>query len=229
LPNLASALPVLALMLTLTISGCTSAPAAPTTSEPTASVTPSVPEQEAVAIVGDSYSAGLGAGSGMVTTWPERIELAGHTVQNLSINRAGYVQANDKQETLVTQSARIDPGTDAVVFFGSRDDDDDASVIYDAATEAFGNALGVVPANRVLVVGPAWPNALPPVEVRRARIALRDAASTMGVKFVDPLKDGWFIGKSDFVGPDGMQLTDEGHIYVTTKLGPMISELLEAP
>jgi hypothetical protein len=150
-------------------------------------------------------------------------------VQNLSINGAGYVQTNDKQETLVTQSARIDPGTDAVVFFGSRDDDDDPSLIYDAATEAFGNALGVVPANRALVVGPAWPNALPPVEVRRARIALRDAASTMGVEFVDPLKDGWFIGKSDLIGPDGMQLTDNGHIYLTTKLGPLISELLEAP
>ena len=39
---------------------------------------------------------------------------------------------------------------------------------------------------------------------------------------VDPLADGWFVGRPEFIGADGVHPTDAGHAYMADKIVPLI-------
>jgi len=39
---------------------------------------------------------------------------------------------------------------------------------------------------------------------------------------VDPIAGRWFVGRSDLIGPDGVQPNGAGHTYLAAKLAPLI-------
>jgi lysophospholipase L1-like esterase len=196
-----------------------------------ASTVPSVsaaPEAEApqLTTIGDSYTIGSNMDSGKTARWPSLLTLDGSVrIQNLAVGSVGYGQPGPNGETFVTQSEDIDPESDAVMFFGSRNDISPRLVPAAAAT-AIGNALKVVPANKVLVVGPAWISAQVPAEIRADRDAIAAAAADAGVRFVDPLEEGWLVGDPELIGSDGVHPTDKGHAFLKEKIKPLVAELL---
>ena len=96
-----------------------------------------------------------------------------------------------------------------------------------------GDAIGVTdmqawrdqrlaPTARFLVIGPPWPTADVPEAVLQVRDVLNVEARAAGAPFIDPLGDGWFVGRPDLIGPDGVHPTDAGHEYLAGKIAPLI-------
>jgi hypothetical protein len=78
----------------------------------------------------------------------------------------------------------------------------------------------------VLVIGPAWPTADPPATVLRIRDILAFQTGLVGATFVDPIAQGWFVGRPDLIGPDGVHPTDAGHAYLAEQIAPLIGAQL---
>ena len=45
-------------------------------------------------------------------------------------------------------------------------------------------------------------------------------------EFVDPLAEGWFVGRPDLIGADGVHPNDAGHAYLAEKIAPLIRSQL---
>jgi len=43
-----------------------------------------------------------------------------------------------------------------------------------------------------------------------------------GAAFVDPIAEGWFVGRPDLIGADGVHPTDAGHLYMAERIAPQI-------
>ena len=48
------------------------------------------------------------------------------------------------------------------------------------------------------------------------------SARAVGATFVDPLADGWFVGRPELIGADGVHPTDAGQAYMADKIAPLI-------
>ena len=44
--------------------------------------------------------------------------------------------------------------------------------------------------------------------------------------FVDPIAEGWFVGRPDLIGADGIHPTDAGHAYMAARIAPLIYDQL---
>jgi lysophospholipase L1-like esterase len=91
-----------------------------------------------------------------------------------------------------------------------------------SAADTFNLARFAAPAAKVLVIGPPWPTASPPPAVLKIRDLLREQAAMVGAVFVDPIAQGWFVGRPDLIGQDGVHPTDTGHAYMAEKIAPLI-------
>jgi len=40
--------------------------------------------------------------------------------------------------------------------------------------------------------------------------------------FIDPLVEGWFVGRPDLIGSDGVHPNDAGHAYLAAKIARLI-------
>jgi lysophospholipase L1-like esterase len=110
-----------------------------------------------------------------------------------------------------------------VVFFGSRNDQGvDPVSLWTMANTNFDLARRTAPGARLLVIGPPWPTADVPASVLQIRDILGAAARTAGATFVDPLAEGWFVGRPELIGADGVHPTDAGHAYMADKIAPLI-------
>ena len=47
--------------------------------------------------------------------------------------------------------------------------------------------------------------------------------------FIDPLAEGWFVGRPDLIGSDGVHPNDAGHAYLAAKIAPLIRNQLTIP
>lgn len=184
-----------------------------------------------VAVIGDSYTAGSVEGGLGPDGWTER---AWQT-----LNRGGvYVSADVASEGGAGYGVRgnrgsvfedltalaVRPDDMLVVFFGSRNDQDvDPAELTRMTRETFGLAHRVAPSARLLVIGPPWPSADVPDNVRRIRDILDAEAHAVGAEFVDPIADRWFVDQPGLIGADGVHPTDAGHAYMADKIAPLIS------
>jgi lysophospholipase L1-like esterase len=117
----------------------------------------------------------------------------------------------------------VKPDDVLVVFFGSRNDQGvDPTQLSILAWGTYQLARRTAPKARFLVIGPPWPTADPPDPVLRIRDALRYQARVAGATFVDPIAAGWFVGRPDLIGKDGVHPTDAGHAYMADKIAPLI-------
>ena len=184
-----------------------------------------------VAVVGDSYTTGTDEGGWGSNTWTNRtwLTLARQGVQVApevaSEGRAGYVVRGDHGSVFEDLTNRaVHPDDALVVFFGSRNDHGvDPAQMAGMAHDTFDLARRIAPsAKPALVIGPPWPTAYPPIDVLYVRDALRGQANDLGATFVDPISEGWFVGRPDLIGPDGVHPNDAGHAYMAEKIAPLI-------
>lgn len=184
-----------------------------------------------VAVVGDSYTAGYENTGRGAANWTERAwkSLAGRGVyvaaDVAAEGGAGYgVRGNRGGLYGDLTSRAVQPDDALVVFFGSRNDQDvEPGYLSRLVADTLGLARRIAPGARMLVIGPPWPTADIPGNVWRVRDILSNEARFVGAEFVDPLAEGWFVGRPDLIGPDGVHPTDAGHAYMADKMVPLIA------
>ena len=187
-----------------------------------------------VAIIGDSYTAGSTEGGNGAKSWP-RVAWQLLSAEGVDVDTdvaaeggAGYGQPGIRGSVFGDLTAQAVRHNDAlVVFFGSRNDQPVDPLRFPAlAANAFQLARFSAPAAKILVIGPPWPTADPPPAVLRIRDNLRDQAVAAGAVFVDPIAEGWFVGRPDLIGHDGVHPTDAGHAYMAARIAPLIYDQL---
>jgi lysophospholipase L1-like esterase len=187
-----------------------------------------------IAVIGDSYTTGAAEGGQGPKGWPTLAwqALARRGVQiNADVvaeGGAGYVVRGNRGSIFVDLTSRaVKPDDSLVVFYGSRNDKDaDPAAITRMSHDALAMAQRTAPAARMLVIGPPWPTADVPVPVLRIRDILRGEAEQVGATFFDPIAAGWFVGRPDLIGADGIHPTDEGHAYMADKISALIGDEL---
>jgi lysophospholipase L1-like esterase len=183
-----------------------------------------------VAVIGDSYTTGTDEGGKGPNTWTARAwRTLAHqdllvTADVASEGRAGYGVRGDHGSLFGDLTARAVKRDDAlVVFFGSRNDQGvDPVYLAQMARDSFDLARRSAPHARLLVIGPPWPTAEVPGSVLLIRDILLDQARIAAATFVDPIADGWFFGRPDLIGADGVHPNDAGHTYMADKIAPLI-------
>ena len=183
-----------------------------------------------IAVIGDSYTAGSDEGGNGPRSWPE---LAWGLLARSGVDvdadvaaegGAGYGQRGSGGSLFVDLTAQaVRRNDDLIVYFGSRNDQAvDPQKFPSSAADTFKLARFAAPAAKVLVIGPPWPTASPPPAVLKIRDLLREQAAVVGAVFVDPIAQGWFVGRPDLIGQDGVHPTDAGHAYMAEKIAPLI-------
>jgi lysophospholipase L1-like esterase len=183
-----------------------------------------------VAVVGDSYTTGTDEGGWGANTWTSRtwLTLAHQGLQIspdvASEGRAGYVVRGDHGSVFADLTGRaVHPDDALVVFFGSRNDEGaDPAQMMGMAHDAFDLARRIAPSAKLLVIGPPWPTADPPLDLLYVRDILSGQANEAGATFIDPISEGWFVGLPQLIGPDGVHPNDAGHAYMAEKIAPLI-------
>lgn len=184
-----------------------------------------------IAVIGDSYTAGYEDTGRGAANWTERAwrALSGRGVyvraDVAAEGGAGYAVRGNRGGLFGDLTSRVVAPDDAlVVFFGSRNDQDvEPGQLGRVAADTLGLARRIAPGVRILVIGPPWPTADVPGNVWRTRDVLSAEARAAGADFVDPLAEGWFVGRPELIGPDGVHPTDAGHAYMADKIVPLIA------
>jgi len=187
-----------------------------------------------VAVIGDSYTAGtdeggLGPNAWTARTWQTLAAKGVRVAADVAAEgRAGYGVPGDHGSVFEDLTARAVKSDDVlVVFFGSRNDQGvDPVLLTERARATFDLARQFAPSARFLVIGPPWPTADPPDTVLRIRDALKYQAGVAGATFIDPIVAGWFVGRPELIGKDGIHPTDAGHAYMAEKIEPLIDAQL---
>ncbi|ORB29920.1 Rv0518 family GDSL lipase [Mycolicibacterium parafortuitum] len=187
-----------------------------------------------VAVIGDSYTTGSDQGGNGAQGWTPQVweALTDHgiavTPTVVAEGGAGYCVRGNRGgvfEDLVVRAVR--PDDVLVVFFGSRNDMPvDPSRLSISMYGTLRLAKQIARAADLLVIGPPWPTLNPPPEVLRIRDVLSYQAELAGADFVDPIAAGWFAGRPELIGKDGVHPTDAGHAYMAQKIAPLISSRL---
>lgn len=183
-----------------------------------------------IAVIGDSYTTGSIEGGTGAHSWPK---LAWKLLaeRGLEVDAdvaaeggAGYGQPGDRGSVFEDLTAHAVRRNDVlVVFFGSRNDQPvDPQKFPELAGDTLLLARFAAPDAKFLVIGPPWPTAAPPPEVLRIRDSLRAQAAAKGAVFIDPIAEGWFVGRPDLIGRDGVHPTDAGHVYMAERIAPLI-------
>jgi lysophospholipase L1-like esterase len=187
-----------------------------------------------VAVVGDSYTNGTDIGGIGAKAWTTQVWQA-LSAQGVNVSpdvaaegRAGYGVRGDQGSIFMDLTNRaVHPDDALVVFFGSRNDQSVDPMALAALThDAFARARQLAPSANLLVVGPPWPTPDPPPQILAIRDTLKSQAQWAGASFFDPIMAGWFAGRPDLIGPDGVHPTDAGHVYMAQRLTPLISSQL---
>ncbi|MGB3285328.1 MAG: GDSL lipase [Mycolicibacter algericus] len=184
-----------------------------------------------IAVIGDSYTSGYEDTGRGAANWTERAwqTLAGRgTYVHADVaaeGGAGYAVRGNRGGLFGDLTARVVQPDDAlVVFFGSRNDQDvEPGQLTRLVADTLGLARRAAPSTRMLVIGPPWPTAEVPADLWRIRDILSTEARVVGAEFVDPLAEGWFVGRPELIGPDGVHPTDAGHAYMADKIVPLIA------
>jgi len=187
-----------------------------------------------IAVIGDSYTTGgelggLGAKGWTTQAWQllarEGVRVAADVAAE---GGAGYGTRGNHGSLFEDLTVDVVKPDDAlVVFFGSRNDQNiDPAQLSILIWSAFQVARRTAPSAKFLVIGPPWPTADPPDWVLKIRDALKYQAGVAGATFIDPIAAGWFVGRPELIGNDGIHPTDAGHAYMAEKIAPLIDAQL---
>lgn len=183
-----------------------------------------------IAVVSDSYTTGTNEGGMGQKVWTARAwQILGRQGVQVAPDvaaegRAGYGAIGDHGSIFQDLAARaVHPDDALVVFFGSRNDQGvDPGALGAMARTTFDLTRRTAPGATLLVIGPAWPTADVPPAVLGIRDTLSFQAWSVGAVFIDPIADGWFVGRPELIGADGVHPTDAGHAYMADQIAPLI-------
>jgi lysophospholipase L1-like esterase len=187
-----------------------------------------------VAVVGDSYTTGgelggLGSKGWTTRAW-QLLSRQGVAVAPdvAAEGGAGYgTRGNHGSLFEDLTNDVVKPDDVLVVFFGSRNDQNmDPTQLSVLMWSTFQVARRTAQSAKFLVIGPPWPTADPPEWVLRIRDALKYQAGVANATFIDPIAQGWFVGRPELIGKDGIHPTDAGHAYMAEKIAPLIGAQL---
>jgi len=187
-----------------------------------------------IAVVGDSYTTGgelggLGSKGWTTRAWQLLARQGIAVAPDVAAEGgAGYGTRGNHGSVFEDLTADVVKPDDAlVVYFGSRNDQGvDPTQLSVLAWGTFQLARRTAPSAKFLVIGPPWPTADPPDAVLRIRDALKYQAGVAGATFIDPIAQGWFVGRPELIGKDGVHPTDAGHAYMAEKIAPLIGAQL---
>src|SRR6266536_2955972 len=204
--------------------------AAPTSTGPAASGSParsSSPDATIMAVLGDSIASGSPEGGNGVKGWPAIVaQTLGLTLFNRGQPGTGYTisfaQGGRPYPARVDEIIRNNPAV--VIVEGSRNDLD-AEATKTAATDVLGKLRRGLPQARILVIGPIYSYETN-VGTTPVNDAVKAAAASAGLTYVDTVKAGWFTGAAhSLIGSDGVHPTDEGHRYLAELIAPFVRSL----
>jgi lysophospholipase L1-like esterase len=187
-----------------------------------------------IAVVGDSYTTGTDLGGLGAKDWTAQAWQLLAT-QGVSVTAdvaaeggAGYGTRGNHGSVFEDLTAdAVKPDDVLVVFFGSRNDQGvDPTQLSILAWGTYQLAHRTAPSAKLLVIGPPWPTANPPEAILKIRDALKYQAQVAGATFIDSIAAGWFVGRPDLIGKDGVHPTDAGHAYMADKIAPLIGAQL---
>ncbi|RZU34096.1 SGNH/GDSL hydrolase family protein [Blastococcus saxobsidens] len=187
-------------------------------------------EDARVVVIGDGYTAGTAQGREDPGAWPALLDRRSDdvTVEVSAADGAGFVTTNVFGRTIGSLAAAAPmAGADVVVVFAGRADGPDvAGEVGTAARDVLAQARAAAPDAGIVVIGPAWPGAEVPAEVTANRDAIAGAAAEAGVRFVDPLAEGWFGEEGGLIAADGVHPTPAGHRYLADLIEPIVRDTL---
>ncbi|MCW2537037.1 MAG: conserved hypothetical secreted protein [Modestobacter sp.] len=193
-------------------------------STPSASGTPPV-----LAVYGDGYAAGNEQGGVGPAGWPALVaDQSGASLSLHAVAQAGYASLGVTGEDYLDLVA-ANPVPDAAVtlLFGSRNDrGEDLGTVRTNATQAISAVRANAPGSAVVVIGPAWDDGDVPGDLVEVRNAVQAAAQEAGATFVDPLAAGWFADQSGLISGDGISPNDDGHVYLSQQVLPIVESAL---
>lgn len=220
----------LAVLLVVLTVGCGHSPPAYTSH-----YAPDSPSAHAVpvAIIGDSYTGGSPFGGEGDKGWPTLVT-AQLRKQGVRIypdmspqGGSGYALRGPEGGVFADQvKTVVRPDDRLVVLFGSRNDVDvSPAELAPAVQRTLVEVKEKVPSAKLLVIGFPWVGD-PYSGALQARDVLKTAAEALGATFVDPLAEGWFVGRPELIGSDGVHPSDAGHVYMADKIAPLIAQQL---
>lgn len=182
------------------------------------------------AFVGDSYTTGSGAAF-QGNRWTTRVaQKMGWYELNMGSPGAAYLNVGRGSgcpeggcpsfSTLADKVVAASQ-TDFVIVAGGRaDSGQDPNAVASAARSFFTTVRAGLPSAKVLVIGPMWDARNPPAELGRLGSLLEEEATAAGAKYLDI--GGFFVGKPELIGPDGVHPTDEGYeAFYSSVIGPI--------
>lgn len=172
------------------------------------------PPSVSIAVVGDSYTAGVQDRS----VWPTLLaQRTGWSVANFALPNAGYVSDGLGGHAFAYQVERAQAALpDTIAIVGGLADVEyaDSGRIAVGAIEAINKAkLG---GQDVLVIGPTWYQEPVPDVVRKVSRAIRSVADDAGIPFLDALDPPWLTRTE--MGSDLSAPTDEGQSVLADKI-----------
>lgn len=178
-----------------------------------------------VTFLGDSYTSGSRQDSGVEARYPHLVGQAlGINVHSAGLGGSGYATEGTARKALPTLINKIHVDSSVIVIFGSRNDKGGYQAVYDAALKMYTNIRMKFPDAQLIVVGPAPVEVDTPQFIIDSTNAVRDAAATAGVTFVDATD--WLKGDPSLVGSDNVQPNDAGHAELAAKFQPIIYDAL---
>ena len=182
-------------------------------------------------ILGDSFSEGA-------ICWSRRLaNLMGWDVWISGVGGTGYINSGTPGRVKFIDRVNSDViahHPDIVIVAGGINDGFYPAEIGAAAGSLYDTILTNLPSSKLIVVGNWWPRGNPPQAVLDVRDALKNAALSRGVDFIDPIvatnasqiNAGWITGTGNtgqsrgdgnadlYIGPDTTHPTDLGHQYL---------------
>jgi lysophospholipase L1-like esterase len=187
-----------------------------------------------IAVVGDSYTTGSNEGGQGPAGWTTRVwqTLARQgmpvTADVAAEGGAGYDTRGNHGSIFQDLTDRaVNADDQLVVFYGSRNDEKvDPALLSIMVYGTFQMARGKAPNAQFLVIGPPWTDGNPPPWILRIRDTLKYQADLAKATFYDPIAAGWFVGRPELIGKDGVHPTDAGHAYMADRIAPLIAAQL---
>lgn len=220
------------------VSGCSGRPYTPDAA-PERPILTATPEQGVshIAIIGDLFTSGSGFDGLGANGWPsivaEMLRVQGVDIITRVAAKAGSGYAGHSMPGSVPfiEQVRQVVGSNnrVVILFGSLHDQGNppdrlAPVVRRTLEEAKNKA----PNATLLVIGPAWVHPDPPQGMFVARDVVKAEAEAMGVTFVDPLAEGWFLGQPELIDAKGNRPNNAGYRYMAEQIAPHILQRISA-
>jgi lysophospholipase L1-like esterase len=218
-------------LLVVALAGCGGPVAAPKVNGPLLQATPT-PQASAkatptpvVMVLGDSYTAGIGAMPPEKSYAAEAARQLGWQIIIGGYRGTGFVAPCHIGKTFTTlydEELAWRPAPDLVVVSGGHNDSSKTPALVGTAAQRLLTKIKQRwPGTSVVLLGPMWGGDPPPAALS-IRDTVRSAAASVQVPFIDPLQEKWITGNvkrgtgnaPQYIRHDGVHPNDAGSRYL---------------